>query len=76
MVRTITQKRQGLVGDHFTKRYVIKNLPGISAIGHNRYSTTGETSLRNIQPFLTDLHLGGLSIAHNGNLTNALLLRD
>ena len=43
---------------------------------HNRYSTTGETSLRNIQPFFADLYMGGLSIAHNGNLTNALLLRD
>ena len=48
----------------------------MSAIGHNRYSTTGETSLRNIQPFFADLHTGGLSIAHNGNLTNALILRE
>jgi len=71
-----SEKRQGLVGDHFTKSNVIKNLPGKFAIGHNRYSTTGETSLRNIQPFFADLHLGGLSIAHNGNLTNALLLRE
>ncbi len=71
-----SEKRQGLVGDHFTKSNVIKNLPGNFAIGHNRYSTTGETSLRNIQPFFADLHLGGLSIAHNGNLTNALLLRE
>ena len=54
----------------------MKNLPGQFAIGHNRYSTTGETSLRNIQPFFADLHMGGLSVAHNGNLTNALLLRD
>ncbi len=71
-----SEKRQGLVGDHFTKSDVIKKLPGKSAIGHNRYSTTGETSLRNIQPFFADLHLGGLSIAHNGNLTNALSLRE
>ena len=70
-----SEKRQGLVGDHFTKSNVISKLPGKSAIGHNRYSTTGETSLRNIQPFFADLHLGGLSIAHNGNLTNALTLR-
>ena len=49
---------------------------GDFAISHNRYSTTGETSLRNIQPFFADLHMGGLSIAHNGNLTNALLLRE
>ena len=71
-----SEKRQGLVGDHFTKSEVIKKLPGKFAIGHNRYSTTGETSLRNIQPFFADLHMGGLSIAHNGNLTNALILRE
>ncbi len=71
-----SEKREGLVGDHFTKNEVIKRLPGKFAIGHNRYSTTGETSLRNIQPFFADLHVGGLSIAHNGNLTNALTLRE
>ena len=71
-----SEKRQGLVGDHFTKSEVIKRLPGKFSIGHNRYSTTGETSLRNIQPFFADLHMGGLSVAHNGNLTNALLLRE
>jgi len=71
-----SEKRQGLVGDHFTDLRILKNLPGNNAIGHNRYSTTGETSLRNIQPFFADLHMGGLSIAHNGNLTNALLLRE
>ncbi len=71
-----SEKRQGLVGDHFTNNDVIKKLPGKFAIGHNRYSTTGETSLRNIQPFFADLHVGGISIAHNGNLTNALSLRE
>ena len=71
-----SEKRQGLVGDHFTKEGIIKKLPGKFAIGHNRYSTTGETSLRNIQPFFADLHSGGLSVAHNGNLTNAISLRD
>ena len=71
-----SEKRQGLVGDHFTKSNVINKLPGFSSIGHNRYSTTGETSLRNIQPFFADLHGGGLSIAHNGNLTNAISLRE
>ena len=71
-----SEKRQGLVGDHFTDPETLKKLPGNFAIGHNRYSTTGETSLRNIQPFFADLHMGGLSIAHNGNLTNALFLRE
>ena len=71
-----SEKKQGLVSDHFTKINVIKKLPGNFAIGHNRYSTTGETSLRNIQPFFADLYGGGLSIAHNGNLTNAISLRE
>ena len=71
-----SEKRQGLVGDHFTNQEVLKKLPGKFAMGHNRYSTTGETSLRNIQPFFADLYIGGLSIAHNGNLTNALSLRE
>ena len=71
-----SEKRQGLVGDHFTNKNTLNKLPGSFAIGHNRYSTTGDTSIRNIQPFFADLHLGGLSLAHNGNLTNALLLRE
>ena len=71
-----SEKRQGLVGDHFTNPETLKKLSGDFAIGHNRYSTTGETSIRNIQPFFADLHMGGLSLAHNGNLTNALMLRD
>ncbi len=71
-----SEKRQGLVGDHFTESKILEKLPGKFAIGHNRYSTTGETSLRNIQPFFADLHIGGLSVAHNGNLTNALSLRN
>jgi len=71
-----SEKRQGLVGDHFTDPVIIKKLLGRSAIGHNRYSTTGEVSLRNIQPFFADLYGGGISLAHNGNLTNALELRN
>ncbi len=71
-----SEKRHGLVGDNFTNKDVLKKLPGKFAIGHNRYSTTGETSLRNIQPFFADLHGGGIAISHNGNLTNALTLRE
>ena len=70
------EKRQGLVGDHFTDSTTIKKLPGNTALGHNRYSTTGEVSLRNIQPFFADLYSSGVSLAHNGNLTNAIELRD
>ena len=71
-----SEKRQGLIGDHFTDPATLKKLPGKHAIGHNRYSTTGEVSLRNIQPFFADLYGGGISLAHNGNLTNAIELRD
>ena len=71
-----SEKRQGLIGDHFTDPLTLKKLPGRHAIGHNRYSTTGEVSLRNIQPFFADLYGGGISLAHNGNLTNALKLRE
>ena len=70
-----SEKRFGLVGDNFNKQKVIKGLPGNYAIGHNRYSTTGDTSLRNIQPFFADTNTGGIGVAHNGNLTNAITLR-
>ena len=69
-------KRRGLVGDNFTNKKIIDQLPGNAAIGHNRYSTTGLPIIRNIQPFFADLHLGGISIAHNGNLTNAIHIRE
>lgn len=46
-------------------------IPGIAAIGHVRYATTGATVLRNVQPLFADFAFGGLAIAHNGNLTNA-----
>ena len=70
-----SEKRYGLVGDNFNNEKVLKNLPGKFAIGHNRYSTTGGTTLRNIQPFFADTHAGGIGVAHNGNLTNALSIR-
>jgi amidophosphoribosyltransferase len=70
-----SEKRFGLVGDNFSKEKVIKTLPGNYAIGHNRYSTTGCTTLRNIQPFFADTNAGGIGVAHNGNLTNAITLR-
>ena len=70
------EKRMGLVSEHFTKSKVIDNLPGDVAVGHVRYSTTGGTVLRNVQPLFADLTGGGLAVAHNGNLTNALTLRN
>ena len=69
------EKRFGLVGDNFNKEKVLKNLKGNHAIGHNRYSTTGENTLRNIQPFFADTNAGGIGVAHNGNLTNSMALR-
>ncbi|MDA0787047.1 MAG: amidophosphoribosyltransferase [Proteobacteria bacterium] len=68
-------RAMGLVGDIFGDRDVIDRLPGDSAIGHNRYSTTGETVLRNVQPLYAGYGFGGLALAHNGNLTNARQLR-
>jgi amidophosphoribosyltransferase len=65
----------GHVGDIFSDERVIKGLAGDRAIGHVRYSTQGETMLRNVQPIFADLEGGGLAIAHNGNLTNALAVR-
>ena len=70
-----SEKRFGLVGDNFNKEEVLKSLPGNFAIAHNRYSTTGGTTLRNIQPFYADTNTGGIGVAHNGNLTNAITLR-
>jgi amidophosphoribosyltransferase len=70
-----SERRLGLVGDNFNKADVIGRLKGHIALGHNRYSTTGDTVLRNVQPLFADLDTGGFAVAHNGNLTNALTLR-
>ncbi|HTP05620.1 MAG TPA: amidophosphoribosyltransferase [Nitrospirota bacterium] len=69
------QKAMGLVADIFVEER-IKKLPGYAAIGHNRYSTTGESAAINIQPILVNFALGSLAIAHNGNLVNAGILKD
>ena len=69
------ERHMGLVGDVFGKSGHIANLRGPNAIGHVRYSTTGGSVVRNIQPMFADLAGGGLAIAHNGNLTNARALR-
>src|SRR5580698_8025587 len=65
----------GLVGDNYSDARVIAGLPGTNAIGHNRYATTGDTILRNVQPLYADFEFGGFSVAHNGSLTNAHTLR-
>ena len=74
-MRFNSERRLGLVGDNFSQESVMSRLRGHAAIGHNRYSTSGDTILRNVQPLFADLAGGGLAIAHNGNLTNATTLR-
>jgi len=73
--RLFGEKAMGLVADIFTEDR-IKKLPGHMAIGHNRYSTTGDSIAINIQPILVNFALGGLALAHNGNLVNAGILKD
>ena len=70
-----SEKRFGLVGDNFNKEKLLNNLKGNFAIGHNRYSTSGSNTLRNLQPFFADTNAGGIGVAHNGNLTNSIKLR-
>ena len=70
-----THRSLGLVGDNFSSEDVIGRLAGSMAIGHNRYSTAGETVLRNVQPLFAEFGFGGLAIGHNGNITNAFGLR-
>jgi amidophosphoribosyltransferase len=65
----------GLVSDHFSSEEAIGRLKGRAAVGHVRYSTTGETILRNVQPLFAELATGGLAVGHNGNITNGLTLR-
>jgi len=69
------EKSRGLVADIFNEKR-LRRLPGHIAIGHNRYSTAGTSALRNVQPLAANFALGTLAVAHNGNLVNALELRD
>ncbi len=69
------EKSIGLVAEIFTERR-LKRLPGFAAIGHNRYSTAGGSTLKNVQPLMATFSLGTIAIAHNGNLVNALELRE
>ena len=69
-----SEKRFGLVGDNFNKEKVLKKLSGNYAVGHNRYSTTGGTTLRNIQPFYADTNAGGISTVSYTHLTLPTIL--
>jgi amidophosphoribosyltransferase len=66
----------GHVEDNFGNEAVIRTLKGPKAVGHVRYSTTGGTFLRNVQPLFAEMSFGGLALGHNGNLTNAHALRQ
>jgi amidophosphoribosyltransferase len=70
-----SHRAMGHVAGNFDKDEVIRGLPGRVACGHVRYSTTGETALRNVQPLFADLASGGFAVAHNGNISNAMKLR-
>ncbi len=71
-----TERHMGHVGDAFGGQDLGIKLPGAAAIGHTRYSTAGGSFLRNIQPMFADMDTGGVALAHNGNLTNFLTLRE
>lgn len=70
-----SERQLGLVSDHFSDADTLRRLKGDAAIGHTRYSTQGDTVLRNVQPLYADLAKGGIAVAHNGNLTNARKLK-
>ena len=70
-----SERRLGLVGDHFSNAATIERLKGPIAIGHVRYSTSGGTLLRNVQPLFADLAAGGFAVCHNGHISNARTLR-
>ncbi len=70
-----THRAMGHVAGNFDREDVISRLPGRIAIGHNRYATTGDAALRNVQPLFADLASGGFAVSHNGNISNAAKLR-
>ena len=70
-----SHRAMGHVAGNFDRDDIMRKLAGRASIGHVRYSTTGETALRNVQPLFADLAEGGFAIAHNGNLSNAMSLR-
>ena len=71
-----TERHMGHVAEAFSGGDLAERLPGTAAIGHTRYSTAGASVLRNVQPMFADLEAGGIALAHNGNLTNFLTLRE
>ncbi len=70
-----SHRAMGHVAGNFDRDDIIRKLAGRAGIGHVRYSTTGETALRNVQPLFAELAEGGFAVAHNGNFSNAMNLR-
>ncbi|MDI1472421.1 amidophosphoribosyltransferase [Thermodesulfovibrio sp. 1176] len=73
--RLYLEKSLGLVAEIFNEK-VLKNLPGHIAIGHNRYSTTGSSTIENVQPLMATYSLGNIAIVHNGNLVDIENLKN
>jgi amidophosphoribosyltransferase len=71
-----SHKNMGLVADVFGNQEIFKKLPGKAAIGHVRYSTTGSSVIKNVQPLMVDYSRGSIAVAHNGNIVNAQLVKD
>lgn len=71
-----SHKSMGLVADVFGNQEIFKSLPGSSAIGHVRYSTTGSSVIKNVQPIMVDYSRGSIAVAHNGNIVNAQIIKD
>lgn len=69
-------KSMGLVADVFGNQEIFRSLPGPAAIGHVRYSTTGDSVYKNVQPIMVDYSRGSIAVAHNGNLVNAQIIKD
>lgn len=69
-------KGMGLVADVFGNQEIFKKLPGDGAIGHVRYSTTGSSVIKNVQPIMVDYSRGSIAVAHNGNIVNAQIIKD
>ncbi len=75
-INLYSHKSMGLVADVFGNQDVFKYVPGRSAIGHVRYSTTGESVIKNVQPILVNYSRGAIAVAHNGNIVNAQIIKD
>ena len=75
-VNFFAHRGMGQVSDVFSDKKIFDHLKGNISIGHNRYGTTGESALKNVQPLFSEINFGGIAIAHNGNLTNTNFLRE